>query len=120
MFQVFNALKLLRHFRCVCHQHERHVFFAASLANQIDHLLLMPGIDIRRRFIGQKQFRFVGQGSRDRDTLLFADRKLRRFVREAFPQADAIQQMPRPLGMHAAAGERHSQEHIFQRREGRQ
>ena len=64
MFQVFNALKLLRHLRRVRYQHERHIFLAARVADQIDHLLLMPGVDICRRFIGQEQFRFVGQGSR--------------------------------------------------------
>ena len=79
----------------------------------------MPSVDVRRRFVGQKQFRLISQGSRHGHALLFADRELDGLCEADFPvRHDPTNAVPdRP---HSAGRKRHPQKHIFQRREPRQ
>ena len=52
---MLHALKLPRHFIGMRHQQHRHILIAAHASQQVDHLLLMRRINIRRRLIRQQQ-----------------------------------------------------------------
>ena len=91
LLESINALELSRDFHRVCDQHQRDVFRETGLANEIDDLLFMLGIDIGRWFIGQEQARAIRQGTRNGNALLFADRHRSRLVMHAMRQSDSLQ-----------------------------
>ena len=119
-FQLIHALELAGDFERVGDDDQRDVFLAAGVANQIDDLLLVARIDVGGRLVGQEQAGPVGQGPGDGDALLLADGEGRGLVRRAVRQADAVEQVPGTRRVFAAAGERHAEQHIFERREARQ
>ena len=119
-FQPIDALELPGDFQRVRDHDQRDVFFAARLADQIDDLLLIARVDVGGRLIGQEQARPVGQGPGDGHALLLADREGRRLVRRAVRQAHAVEQVPGPRRVLAAAAKRHAEQHVFERREARQ
>ena len=84
--------------------------FGTRLADQVEDQILILDVDVGGRLIGQEQRRLIGQGPRDGDPLLLADGKLRRPVRGAMAQADALQELHGPLGIDPLAGKAHPQQ----------
>jgi hypothetical protein len=74
VFQVFDPFELVGDFVSVGDQEHGDVLVAAHAAQQVDHLLLMGGIDIRRGFISQQQRRPIHERTRHGYALLLADR----------------------------------------------
>lgn len=120
VFQVLDAIELSGDLGSVGHQNQGDIFFAARVLDQIDDLLLMPRIDIGRRFVCQQEFWAICQRAGDSDTLLFADRKLRRTMMQPVTEADPLEQLLGPIWLRATRGEGHSKQHILQSREARQ
>ena len=54
----------------MCDHHDR-LTTRVQLPQQVEDLLARTGVEIARRFVGQKHVRFVDQRPRDRDTLAF-------------------------------------------------
>ncbi len=102
------------------HHDQRDVLFLAGLADQVQDLLLVAGVDVGRRLVGQQELGLVGQRPGDGHPLLLAHRELRRPVRHAVAQANAVEQVPRPALVRPAAGKPHRHQHVFQGREARQ
>ncbi len=72
-------------------------FFLARFAYEIENLLLMAGIDVGRRLVGQQKSRLVGQRPGNGHTLLFAYRKLRRPMGHAVAEPHTVQKMFCPV-----------------------
>ena len=79
MIKVLQSLDPLER-RCniqrMGHHQQRNVVIAASVANQVQDQLLVGRVDIRCRFVGKEQDRFVREGACYRNTLLLTHREL--------------------------------------------
>ena len=53
--EIDHAVELFRYFFRVRHQEQGNAFMAADVAEEVDHLLLVCRIDIRRRLIGKEE-----------------------------------------------------------------
>ena len=60
-FQAIDARQLLSHFAGMRDHQQGYLFFVARAANQVDHTLLIRGIDVGGRFVGEQQARFICQ-----------------------------------------------------------
>ena len=114
IFQAFDAIELSGHVGRVRDQDQRHVLFATRFPQQIEHLLLMAGIDVGRRLVSQQELGLIGQRPGDRHPLLLADRKLGRPVRDAMPRPTRSSRFFARGAVGPAAGEPHGQQHVFQ------
>ena len=117
--EKIDAIELFRDRRGVRDENERHVFFAARVAQHVDDDLLIADVDVRGRFVRQNEFRLIRERARDGDALLFADAHLARFMVKSRAQSDAFQKFDRAFLIMAAPCERHSELDVFKRRKSR-
>ena len=67
---------------------EGDVVLGAGAREQVNHLILVGGVDAGRRFIGEDHPRPVGECPGHRHPLLLADREFARLVIEAVGEAN--------------------------------
>lgn len=101
--------ELGRHLRGMRDDDERHAVVGAGRAEEIDHLLLVGGIDAGSRLIGEDDPRPVGQGPGHRHALLLAGGELRGAMVESVAEVDRAEELhgPRPVGAPRPEGHRH-------------
>ena len=90
------AGELGRHLRGMRNDDERHAVVGAGRAEEIDHLLLVGGIDAGGRLIGEDNPRPVGQGPGHGHTLLLAGGELRGAMVEAVAEVDRAEELHGP------------------------
>src|SRR5215469_10389052 len=84
-------MSLLRHLECVCDPDECEMLLAIELQHQIDNLLASFAIERARWFIGPDQSRLRCQGTRNRDALPLASRKLSRTMASPVEQPNLFE-----------------------------
>ena len=93
------------------------VVLGAGAREQIDHLILVGGVDARRGLIGEDHPRPVGERPGHGHPLLLADREFARLVIEPVRESDRRQQVGGPPAVGLASAERHRHQHVLQCRE---
>jgi hypothetical protein len=91
VFQAVANRKLAGNFRGVRHDQQGDALVATGRLEEINHLLLMRGVDAGSRLIGQEHSGAVGKRSGDGHPLLLTDAQRRRLVMEPFSQTDGSQ-----------------------------
>src|ERR1700723_2478135 len=81
--------------RRIVRNHQNRMAASMQLANQINHETLILLIQIPGRFIRQNNFRMIDQSPRHSHALLLPARKLRRQMRQAISEPNALQSLPR-------------------------
>jgi hypothetical protein len=112
--KVEDAGQLSCDVQVVGDQQERCFDFGAELADEIEDLLGVGGIERASGLVGEDEPGTVGQGTGDGDALLLADGELGGPVVEAVGEADFGEEMLGPAAIGWAAGEGHAEEDIFQ------
>ena len=117
VFQPDAARKLPGHVGGVCHNQQRHPLLRAGVPQEVDHLLLVSGIDAGRRFVGEHRPGPVGERPGHGHPLLLPDAQCGWLVIEPVSEAHGVEEPHRPVAVGAARAERHCDEHVLQRRE---
>jgi hypothetical protein len=114
---LHQSIELGRHLLGMRDQQEGDTLFLAGLSNEVDDLLLMAGIDARRRLIGEEELRTIGERPGHGDALLLPDGELGGLVSFPVGKADALEQVPCTSGIATTLSERHPEHDVFERRE---
>ena len=85
------------HLRVVGHHDQRELAAAVDLPEKSQHLLARSRIECAGRFVREKQAWLRGNGTCDRDALLFSTRELRWAMVDPVTETDAIDQRERTL-----------------------
>ena len=75
------------------HNQQCYALFAAGIPEEIDHLLLMRGVDACRRLIGEDDAGPIGQRSRHRHSLLLANAQRCGLMVQPIGEADSLEQL---------------------------
>ena len=92
VLQFQHAAHAVRQFARVCHDDERHAFFAVQFNEQLAEVLGTGVIQRAGGFVGEEQLRLVDKRADNSDALTFAAGKLAGEVMEPFGEADAFEQ----------------------------
>ena len=117
--QPHHAIAALRQRGVVGHQHQRHATLGMLGEQQIDNLLAGGLVEIAGRLVGNQDRGIGRECTGQRDSLLFATRKLSRIVADARREAHAREDLMRSLPRIGPAAQFERLHDIFQSRQRR-
>src|SRR5262245_2651017 len=103
--------------RVVSHEQQRRAGVAIQVDEQVDDGTAVLGVEAAGRLVGEEDLGLVGERARDRHTLLFTTRELRRIVVGAVAESNLLEKLPPSVHLPIPPLKLHRDEHILERRE---
>jgi len=114
-FEPDNRSRTAGEFLIVCDEDKCGAGLGVEMEEKFDDEMARLAIEIAGRFVREEDLGAIDEGARDRHTLLFATRELRRVVMQPFTQPYALEQLNRLLERMIESAEFHGHHHVFNR-----